>query len=202
MCAMRSKATRSSQSRLWGKKSSLFRSRFQAIFPGFISKSSGVENSILKEKWWGGGESWMKKEGGLRGYNPTTSKKSQSFSFSCVFRVYHFHDCRLSPKSAWVMMKMPRFRPVMSEMLINIWFECVPFHRLSSPFFRLGWGSATLLATEKRLHSTGHAGTNYSSQTSKEICLFRKSFFFFFFRRKQIVPTPSVAKLAADASCH
>lgn len=46
---------------------------FQAIFPGFISKSSGVENSILKEKWWGGGESRMKKEGGLRGYNPSTS---------------------------------------------------------------------------------------------------------------------------------
>lgn len=49
-----------------GEKSSLSRSRFQAIFPGFISKSSGVENSILKEKWRGGGESWMKKEGGLR----------------------------------------------------------------------------------------------------------------------------------------
>lgn len=45
------------------KKSSLSRSRFQAIFPGFISESSGVENSILKEKWWGGGESWMKKRG-------------------------------------------------------------------------------------------------------------------------------------------
>lgn len=97
------------------------------------------------------------------------------------------------------MVKMPRFRPAMSEMLINIWFECVPFHRFSSPFFRLGWGSATLLATEKRLHSTGHVGTNHSSQTSKEICLFQKSFFF---RRMQIAPTPSVAKLAADASCH
>lgn len=58
------------------KKSSLSRSRFQTIFPGFISKSSGVENSILKEKWRGGGESWMKKRGGLRGYNPTTSKKA------------------------------------------------------------------------------------------------------------------------------
>lgn len=44
-------------------------SRFQAIFPGFISKSSGVENSILKEKWrgGGGGESWMKKRGGSTG---------------------------------------------------------------------------------------------------------------------------------------
>lgn len=40
---------------------------FQAIFPGFISKSSGVENSILKEKWRGGGESWMKKRGGSAG---------------------------------------------------------------------------------------------------------------------------------------
>lgn len=45
------------------EKCSLSRSRFQAIFPSFISKSSGVENSILKEKWWGGGESWMKKRG-------------------------------------------------------------------------------------------------------------------------------------------
>lgn len=26
-----------------------------------------------------------KKEGGLQGYNPITSKKSQSFTFSCVF---------------------------------------------------------------------------------------------------------------------
>lgn len=61
-----------------GKKSSLSSSRFQAISPGFISKSSGVENSILKEKWRGGGENWMKKkEGGLRGYNPTTSKKKK-----------------------------------------------------------------------------------------------------------------------------
>lgn len=49
------------------KKSSLSRSRFQTIFPGFISKSSGVENSILKEKWRGGGESWMKKRGGSTG---------------------------------------------------------------------------------------------------------------------------------------
>lgn len=110
MCAMRTKAT--SQSRLRKKKkSSLSRSRFQAIFPGFISKSSGVENSILKEKWRGGGESWMKKkkEGGLRGYNPTTSKKkSQSFSFSYAFHVYHFHEGRFSPKSVSVMMKMPR----------------------------------------------------------------------------------------------
>lgn len=76
VCAMRMKATRTSQGRLRKKKSSLSRSRFQTIFPGFISKSSGVENSILKEKWRGGGESWMKKEGGLRGYNPTTSKKA------------------------------------------------------------------------------------------------------------------------------
>lgn len=68
-----------------GEKSSLFRSRFQAIFPGFISKSSGVENSILKEKWWGGGESWMKKEGGLRGYNPTTSKKASLSPFPASF---------------------------------------------------------------------------------------------------------------------
>ena len=62
----------------------------------------------------------MKKEGGLRGYNPTTSKKSQSFSYSCVSHVYHFHECRFSPKSASVMMKMPRFGPVMGELLINI----------------------------------------------------------------------------------
>lgn len=68
-----------------GGKSSLSRSRFQAIFPGFISKSSGVENSILKEKWWGGGESWMKKEGGLRGYNPTTSKKASLSPFPASF---------------------------------------------------------------------------------------------------------------------
>lgn len=58
----------------------------------------------------------MKKEGGLRGYNPTTSKKSQSFSFSCAFHVYHFHDC--SPKS--VMMKMPRICSALDEPLINI----------------------------------------------------------------------------------
>lgn len=107
------------------KKSSLSRSRFQAIFPGFISKSSGVENSILKEKWRGGGESWMKKEGGLRGYNPTTSKKSQSFSFSYAFHIYHFHECRCSLKA--VMMKMPRIWPVMVELLINICLECVLF---------------------------------------------------------------------------
>lgn len=69
----------------YGKKSSLSRSRFQAIFPGFISKSSGVENSILKEKWRGGGESWMKKEGGLRGYNPTTSKKASLSPFPTSF---------------------------------------------------------------------------------------------------------------------
>lgn len=190
MCAMRTKATRSSQSRLWGKKSSLFRSRFQAIFPGFISKSSGVENSILKEKWWGGGESWMKKEGGLRGYNPTTSKKSQSFSFSCVFRVYHFHDCRLSPKSAWVMMKMPRFRPVMSEMLINIWFECVPFHRLSSPFFRLGWGSATLLATEKKIAFDGPRWYQLFLADKQRNLPFSKIFFFFFVACKSFPPPP------------
>lgn len=49
------------------RKSSISLSRFQAIFPGFISKSSGVENSILKEKWRGGGESWMKKRGGSTG---------------------------------------------------------------------------------------------------------------------------------------
>ena len=55
----------------------------------------------------------MKKEGGLRGYNPTTSKKSQSSSFS--FHIYHFHECRFSPKSASVMMKMPRIRPVMGR---------------------------------------------------------------------------------------
>lgn len=67
------------------KKSSLSVSRFQAIFPGFISKSSGVENSILKEKWRGGGESWMKKEGGLRGYNPTTSKKASLSPFPTLF---------------------------------------------------------------------------------------------------------------------
>lgn len=70
---------------IMGGKSSLSRSRFQAIFPGFISKSSGVENSILKEKWWGGGESWMKKEGGLRGYNPTTSKKASLSPFPASF---------------------------------------------------------------------------------------------------------------------
>lgn len=67
------------------KKSSLSRPRFQAIFPGFISKSSRVENSILKEKWRGGGESWMKKEGGLRGYNPTTSKKASLSLFPFAF---------------------------------------------------------------------------------------------------------------------
>lgn len=44
----------------------------------------------------------MKKEGGLRGYNPTTSKKSHSSSFSYAF--YHFHEG--SPKA--VMVKMPR----------------------------------------------------------------------------------------------
>lgn len=120
MCAMRTKATRTSQSRIRKKKSCLSRSRFQAIFPGFISKSSGVENSILKEKWRGGGESWMKKEGGLRGYNPTTSKKTQSFSFSYASHVYHFHECRCTPKSFTVMMKMPPISPVMDELLINI----------------------------------------------------------------------------------
>lgn len=62
----------------------------------------------------------MKKEGGLRGYNPTTSKKSQSSSFSYAFHIYHFPERRFSPKSVWVMMKMPRFRPVMGELLINI----------------------------------------------------------------------------------
>lgn len=68
------------------KKNPVFsRCRFQAIFPGFISKSSGVENSILKEKWRGGGESWMKKEGGLRGYNPTTSKKASLPPFPFTF---------------------------------------------------------------------------------------------------------------------
>lgn len=70
---------------IMGEKIQSFRSRFQAIFPGFISKSSGVENSILKEKWWGGGESWMKKEGGLRGYNPTTSKKDSLSHFPASF---------------------------------------------------------------------------------------------------------------------
>lgn len=120
VCAMRMKATRTSQGRLRKKKSSLSRSRFQTIFPGFISKSSGVENSILKEKWRGGGESWMKKEGGLRGYNPTTSKKSQSFSYSYAFHIYHFHECRFSLKPVTVMMKMPRIWPVMGELLINI----------------------------------------------------------------------------------
>lgn len=93
---------------------------FQAIFPGFISKSSGVENSILKEKWWGGGESWMKKEGGLRGYNPSTSlpKKSQPFSFSCVSGADHFHARRFGPNS--LMAKTPRIRPAMGELPINI----------------------------------------------------------------------------------
>lgn len=62
----------------------------------------------------------MKKEGGLRGYNPTTSKKSQSFSFSFAFHVYHFHEFRFSPKSVTVMMKVPRIWPVMDELLINI----------------------------------------------------------------------------------
>lgn len=57
----------------------------------------------------------MKKEGGLRGYNPTTSKKSQSFSFSDVLHVYHFHERRFSPKSVAVMMRMPRIWPVMDE---------------------------------------------------------------------------------------
>lgn len=62
----------------------------------------------------------MKKEGGLRGYNPTTSKKSQPFSFSYAFHIYHFHECKCSPKSVSVMMKMPRIRPVVGELLINI----------------------------------------------------------------------------------
>lgn len=62
----------------------------------------------------------MKKEGGLRGYNPTTSKKSQSFSFSCAFHVYHFHEFTFSPKSVMVIMKVPRICPVMDELLINI----------------------------------------------------------------------------------
>lgn len=62
----------------------------------------------------------MKKEGGLRGYNPTTSKKSQSFSFSVAFHIYHFHECRFSPKSVMVMMEMPRIWPVVDECLINI----------------------------------------------------------------------------------
>lgn len=62
MCAMGTKATTKSHIRL-RKESRFSRPRFQAIFPGFISKSSGVENSILKEKWRGGGESWMKKRG-------------------------------------------------------------------------------------------------------------------------------------------
>lgn len=118
MCADEDESNENVAAQITEKKSSLSRSRFQAIFPGFISKSSGVENSILKEKWRGGGESWMKKEGGLRGYNPTTSKKSQSFSFSFAFHVYHFHECRFSPKS--VMMKMPRIWPVVDELLINI----------------------------------------------------------------------------------
>lgn len=74
-----------------GKKSSLSSSRFQAISPGFISKSSGVENSILKEKWRGGGENWMKKkEGGLRGYNPTTSKKKKKKKSQSFSRFQHF----------------------------------------------------------------------------------------------------------------
>lgn len=62
----------------------------------------------------------MKKEGGLRGYNPTTSKKSQSFSFSDAFHVYHSPDCRLGPNPVAVMMKTPRIWPVMDELLINI----------------------------------------------------------------------------------
>lgn len=60
----------------------------------------------------------MKKEGGLRGYNPTTSKKSQSFSFSFAFHLYHFLECGFRVKS--VMMKMPRIWPVMAELLTNI----------------------------------------------------------------------------------
>lgn len=78
------KATTPSQSRFRKRKKNPF-SPFQAIFPGFISKSSRVENSILKEKWRGGGESWMKKEGGLRGYNPTTSKKASLSPFPSLF---------------------------------------------------------------------------------------------------------------------
>lgn len=179
------------------KKSSLSRSRFQAIFPGFISKSSGVENSILKEKWRGGGESWMKKEGGLRGYNPTTSKKSQSFSFSFAFHVYHFHECRFSPKSVTVMMKKPRIWPVMDETLINIWFECVLFHRLSSPFFRLVF--ATMLAAEKIAIDGATLVAITPHRRAK-----RNPQFQFFFLWMQIVPTPPPEKscgLAADASC-
>ena len=54
--------------------------RFQAIFPGFISKSSGVENSILKEKWRGGGESWMKKKRGVYGVIIQPPPKKASLS--------------------------------------------------------------------------------------------------------------------------
>lgn len=195
MRAMSTKATRSSQSRLRGKKSRLSRSRFQAIFPGFISKSSGVENSILKEKWRGGGESWMKKEGGLRGYNPTTSKKRQSFSLSYVFHIYHFHECRFSPKSVSVMMKMPRIRPAMGKLLINIWFECVPFHRLSSPFFRLVF--ATLLATEKDCDRRATLVPIIPRRQAKKSPVSKS-----FFLRMQIVATPSVgAELRASSRC-
>lgn len=61
----------------------------------------------------------MKKEGGLRGYNPTTSKKKPVF-LSVSFHVYHFHECRFSPKSVSVIMKMQRILPVMHESVINI----------------------------------------------------------------------------------
>lgn len=66
-----------------GGKIRCFPSTVQAIFPGFISKSSGVENSILKEKWRGGGESWMKKRG-VYGLESNHLQKRQPSSVSCA----------------------------------------------------------------------------------------------------------------------
>lgn len=82
-----------------GKKSSLSRSRFQAISPGFISESSGVENSILKEKWrGGGGESWMKKKRGVYGVIiqlPPPKKKKTVF----LLFLSHVSSPRMQVKS-------------------------------------------------------------------------------------------------------
>lgn len=133
-----------------------------------------------------------KREGGLRGYNPTTSKKrSQSFSFSCASHIYHFLECRFGLKSVTVMMGRGFGR---------WWANCFQtfnlnaslfFHRLSSPFF--GLVSAMLLALEK-IAIGGHVGCKSFPIGEQRKPQFENLFLFFFllsvFTCKSFPPPP------------
>lgn len=178
------------------KKSSISRSRFQAIFPGFISKSSGVENSILKEKWRGGGESWMKKRGVYGAIIQPPPKKNQSSSFSYTFPIYHFHECWFTPNSSPVMTKMPQIWPVMGELLINIRFECVLF--TVSPPLSLGQ-FCYAASTRKDCNRWATLVAIIPGRRAKKFP-FSLSFLFFLM---QIVHTPLSEQscMLTDASC-